>query len=357
MSRLFWKFFWSSLGGQVVAINVVFIASGGFRLLLHPGVRQPFLPFFIAAIGGVATAALLAWYFDKPIRTLRTAFTLAASGDLDVHLDPVMLRRRDELAELGKHFNTMTGRLRDLIEGQRRLLHDVSHEMRSPLARMQAAIGLARRQPERLEAHLKRIELEAMRMDALVEELLMLARIQSGVGFELRQEISLIELASAVVEDCDFEARLTGGEVRLTAASNLTVRGNSELLHRAVENVIRNAVKHGGAGHVVSVDLRGGDECDEAVLQVLDSGPGVPADFLEAIFEPFRRPPSSDRSAAGHGLGLTIARRIVETHGGSIKATNRPEGGLAVRIVLPRLTPVPEPPPGGRTSRVSDGRA
>jgi two-component system OmpR family sensor kinase len=108
---------------------------------------------------------------------------------------------------------------------------------------------------------------------------------------------------------------------------------------------------------VVSVDLRGGDECDEAVLQVLDSGPGVPADFLEAIFEPFRRPPSSDRSAAGHGLGLTIARRIVETHGGSIKATNRPEGGLAVRIVLPRLTPVPEPPPGGRTSRVSDGRA
>jgi two-component system OmpR family sensor kinase len=358
MTRLFWKFFWASLACQVLAIVVVVDAYGGLKVLLHPNVKQPLVPFFVAAVGGIATAALLAWYFAKPIRSLRSAFTVAASGDLDVHLDPVVLRRRDELAELGQHFNRMTGRLRDLIEGQRQLLHDVSHEMRSPLARMHAAIGLARRQPERLDAHLKRIELEAARMDTLVEELLMVARVQGGVGFEMKEQISLAELVTAVAEDCDFEARLAGGEVQLIAAASVSVRGNAELLHRALENVIRNAVKHGGAGRAVTVDLTGWDESDHVVLRVLDNGPGVPADYLEAIFEPFSRPPSPNRrSADGHGLGLTIARRIVEAHGGSIKAANRAEGGLELRIVLPRLAQLPELPRADHPGRVIDARS
>ena len=332
MGRLFWTFFCSALAGQLLTFAA---GTEAYHLMHRPGGPTPYLAFLGAAFGGGASAALLAWYFAKPIRNLRSALTAAAEGCLDVHFDPGMLRGRNELADLGRHFNRMADRLRALIEGQQRLLHDVSHEMRSPLARLQTAVGLVRRQPEKLDAHLKRIELEATRMDTLVEELLTLAQAQSGVGFEMDEEIGLVDLAAAVVEDCDFEARLTGGKVQLQATSSPSVRGNSELLHRAIENVVRNAVKHGAPGHTVTVELGGSDEVGRAWVRVLDSGPGVPPEYLETIFEPFRRPPNVSRTAAeSHGLGLAIAQRIVEAHGGRISASNRREGGLSVEILL-----------------------
>ena len=332
MGRLFWTFFCSALAGQLLTFAA---GTEAYHLMHGPSGPTPYLAFLGAAFGGGASAALLAWYFAKPIRNLRSALTAAAEGRLDLHFDPGMLRGRDELADLGRHFNRMAERLRDLIEGQQRLLHDVSHEMRSPLARLQTAVGLVRRQPEKLEAHLQRIELEATRIDTLVEELLTLAQAQSGVGFEMDEQISLVELAAAVVQDCDFEARLTGGKVELQASSSPGVRGNSELLHRAIENVVRNAVKHGAPGQTVTLELGGGGEVGRAWVRVLDSGPGVPPAYLETIFEPFRRPPNATRTAAeSHGLGLAIAQRIVAAHGGSICASNRLEGGLRVEILL-----------------------
>jgi two-component system OmpR family sensor kinase len=340
MGRLFWKFFWYAWCAQIATVAFGSLAFRHYPVTLGVrGALPPFeapLPMLTAVLASLGLAALLAWYFAKPIRSLREAFTAAESGDLDVHLDPVMARRRDELADLGRHFERMAARLREVLEGQRRLLHDVSHEMRSPLARLQAAIGLARQQPEKLEEHLKRMELEAVRIDALVEELLTLARLQSRIDLDLDQEICLVDVVSSVIEDCDFEARLEGGQVKLTAASSLLVRGNPEFLHRAIENVVRNAVKHGGKGRQVTLALREDSNGTRAELFVLDSGPGVPNDFLERIFEPFVRPSTAaGAEASGHGLGLTIARRIVEAHGGHIRAANRPEGGLSVQILLP----------------------
>ncbi|HEY5757341.1 MAG TPA: HAMP domain-containing sensor histidine kinase [Steroidobacter sp.] len=338
MGRLFWKFFWYAWCAQLAAMtcgSLIFRwypQSGNVR---EPQILEP-LPLLVALVASLALAALLAWYMAKPIRVLREAFSAAEAGDLDVKLDPVMSRRHDELADLGRHFERMAARLRKVLDGQRRLLHDVSHEMRSPLARLQAAIGLARQQPEKLEQHFKRIELEAVRIDALVEELLTLARLQGGIGLELKQEICLIDVVNAVIEDCDFEARLDGGAVKLTDTSNLHVHGDSDLLHRAIENVVRNAVKHGGKGRSVTVALRAGADGTRAQLCVLDSGPGVPPEYLERIFEPFVRPAAAAGAEAnGYGLGLTIARRIVDAHRGDIRLSNRAEGGLSVEILLP----------------------
>lgn len=334
MGRLFWKVFLCNWLAQLVAL--------GFGVIWLRGHVQPMpapttLPGLFAVVtASFASAALLAWYLAKPIRNLRSAFIAASAGDFRVKLAPTMVRRRDELADLGQYFDQMTSRLRQLLEGQLRLLHDVSHEMRSPLARLQAAIGLARQQPERFDAHLTRIELEAVRMDALVEELLTLARLQARVGIDLEEDIFLSELLAALVKDCDFEARASGGEVQLVADSIPIVRGNSELLHRAIENVVRNAIKHGGLDRTVAVTLSCSPHSECARVLVLDSGPGVPDAQLEAIFDPFVSADAAGRSrTGGHGLGLTIARRIIAAHGGLIRASNRDEGGLMVDIELP----------------------
>jgi signal transduction histidine kinase len=308
VGRLVWKFFAFNWIAQLAAISI-----GFFWLRAHTELAPaPTLPGLFAVLAtSFLSAAVLSWYFAKPIRSLQAGFTAAAAGDLSVRMKPVLAHRHDELADLGRHFDKMTARLREVLEGHQRLLHDVSHEMRSPLARLHAAIGLARQQPDRLDAHLGRIELEAVRMDALV---------------------------AALVEDCDFEARAKGGGVQLFSEPAPVIRGNSELLHRAIENVVRNAVKHGGAGRSVVVR----SSCDQSRrnvrVLVLDSGPGVPEAQLEAIFEPFVNFDASESaSSSGHGLGLTIARRIIATHGGSVKASNRPEGGLMVAIELPVL--------------------
>ena len=332
MGRLFRKFFLCIWVAQLAAVGLGFLWLRGHLQILPVPTALPGLFGVIAA--SFASAALLAWYFAKPIRGLRSAFTAAAAGDFAVKLEPVMARRHDELADLGRHFDQMASLLQQLLEGQRRLLHDVSHEMRSPLARLHAGIGLARQQPERFNVHLDRIELEAVRMDALVEELLTLARLQ-GVGISLEEDICLSNLLVGLAEDCDFEARANGGEVQMLADSRLIVRGNSELLHRAIENVVRNAIKHGGAGRPVAIKLS--RDCDSgfARLLVLDSGPGVPDTHLEAIFEPFVTADADRGHTTGHGLGLTIARRIIAAHGGSVQASNRPEGGLMVEIELP----------------------
>jgi two-component system OmpR family sensor kinase len=348
MGRWFWKFFyydWLAQLGSIACGSILFRTH--FVPPGEPGwLPLNTLPMLIALATSVALAALLAWHFAKPIRALREAFTAAESGNLDVHLDPVVTARRDELAELGRHFERMAARLREVLDGQRRLLHDVSHEMRSPLARLQAAIGLARQTPDKVEDHLKRMELEAVRIDALVEELLTLARLQSGIGVEADQQVCLVDVADAVVEDSDFEARLAGGRVRLDAGANCCVRGNPELLHRALENIVRNAVRHGGHGGTVIVELR--EVAGAARLLVLDNGPGVAPEFMTRIFEPFERPPNvAGTQAGGYGLGLTIARRIVEAHGGTIQAANRSEGGLSVEIVLPLAAPSPALPGAG----------
>jgi signal transduction histidine kinase len=293
------------------------------------------LPIVATTLASLLFAALLAWYFSRPIRALRSAFEAASAGDLAPKFGAEKNAvAGDELAELGHDFDRMSAQLRTLMEGQRRLLHDVSHELRSPLARLQAAIGLAHQQPDKLQASLERIERESVRMDRLVGELLTLSRLDAATGQAGDEPIDLVEMVDGIADDARFEA---GAHIEVAAPSPLSVRGAPDLLWSAVENIVRNAVKHGGAAGKVEVLLHA--DAEQVHVDVLDRGPGIAETHLGQVFEPFFRSNPTQNNVDGHGLGLAIAKRVVENHGGHISAANRPGGGLRVTISLPRIEP------------------
>jgi len=298
---------------------------------LHkPGVRIPFLPFLGALLASLGCALGLAWYFAKPIRRLRSAFDAAAEGDLAVRVGDSMGGRRDELADLGRDFDRMTARLESSMGAQRQLLHDVSHEMRSPLARLQAAIGLARQQPERMDSSLERIERESERMNLLVGELLTLSRLGAGVT-GMQESIDMSELLGNIVEDARFEGRVRGLKVDFVTGEMPDIRANGELLYRAIENVVRNALRYSPDGGVVRIEA--GVQQGAFHLAICDRGPGVPEPDLENIFKPFFRG-GAQVAGEGYGLGLAIASRVVGMLNGRIFAQNRSGGGLAVEMRL-----------------------
>lgn len=292
----------------------------------------PLLPLGAGLIASLIFGALLARNFSQPIRRLRAAVDAVAGGNLATHPGAEIGRRHDDLADLARDFDRMTDRLRQLVENQRRLLHDVSHELRSPLARQQAALDLARQQPGKTDASLGRIESELQRMDRLVGELLTLSRLDAAVGDTARDSVDVGELVNAVVLDAAFELNNSDRSIVLDCTTETLIDGNYELLRRAVENLVRNAIKHTAAGTVVEVSV--GAVGQGLQIEVCDRGPGVAPAELETIFEPFFRGREAD-AVVGHGLGLAIARRVVDAHGGSIRANNRAGGGLCVRILLP----------------------
>lgn len=319
--------------GEVFLVFVPAGQSPGRGMLQR---REPLSPMLLLAIGIVASLAvsmLLAWYVSKPIRNLRWAFAAAALGRLETRVAPLMGGRRDEIADLGRDFDRMAQRLQALLDAQKRLLHDISHELRSPLARLQAAIGLARQDPARVEASLERIEQEAVRLDQLVGEVLTLSRLESGASAESQECVDLVELIASVCEDARFEAEASGRSFTFSGSGEAMARVHAELLYRAVENVVRNAVKYAPEGSCIEVVLSR-EVPQRLVVRVLDRGPGVAPEDLERIFEPFYRG-RADTVASGFGLGLAIARHAVQAHGGSIRATNRDGGGLLVEISLP----------------------
>ena len=282
----------------------------------------------------IATALLLAWYVAKPIRSLRGAFEAVACGDLQRRIASQVGARNDELADLGRDFDRMASRLQASMEGQRRLLHDVSHELRSPLARLQAAVGIMRQKPEQPADMIDRIEDETARMDELVGELLTLSRLEAGELAGAEEEIDLHELVDEVVRDANFEAQTQGRAVVWEEHGNALLRGRPELLHSAIENIVRNALKHAPESRTVWVETSANEIEQRYILRVLDAGAGVPDEELPSLFSPFFRGANTPNTE-GYGLGLAIARRCIEAHGGTIRADNRPAGGLRVEIMLP----------------------
>jgi len=247
-----------------------------------------------------------------------------------------MGRRRDEIADLAQDFDAMAERLQQSIASRDRLLHDVSHELRSPLARMSVAVGLARKSGEIPENALVRIESEGRRLNEIVGDLLSLSRAESDAGVE-EIYFDLGALLQVVCDDARFEAQPCGVEVRLELSPDLAdpdraplLKGAPQLLRRGVENVIRNALRFSPAGEAVVV--RAGLAGGRFEIEVSDTGPGVPPAMLETIFEPFVKGAAESR---GVGLGLSIARRALAAHGGALQAVNREGGGLSMRITLP----------------------
>ncbi|MBS1227584.1 MAG: hypothetical protein H6R17_861 [Proteobacteria bacterium] len=302
------------------------------------GPEAPATVLVAAFLASLLVSVLLARHLTAPISRLRDAFEALAAGRLDFRIGATMCERRDEIGELGGEFDKMAGRLEQLMAARDRLLHDVSHELRSPLARMQTAVGLAHQQPARIEGALERIGLEASRLDELVGELLTLARLESGKQTPGDEYIDLRELLASVVDDARFEASNSGRTIALAddLERDVVLHASGPLLHRAIENIIRNALQHTPAGCKVEVSLHAAASGRLRIV-IRDHGPGIAEDQLPSVFEPFFRSSKSDATnARGFGLGLAIARRAIEAHGGSIVAENvAGGGGLRVVIELP----------------------
>ena len=321
--------------------TVVLSLPPGPRVFIGPrGLPIPGL--VIGVITSGLVCYLLAWFLTKPIVRLRTATRQLAAGDLTARTGAPASMRRDEVTGLMRDFDAMAERLETLVKAQSRLLNDISHELRSPLARLNVALGLAR-QRAGVESTdmLDRIELEASRLNELIARILTLARLEDGEQLVPQTPVALDEIVASVSEDAEFEAQARHCHVIPSVAEgNWEVRGNASLLHSAVENVVRNAIRYTQEGTSVEIDLKrevhGG--ISEAVLRVSDAGPGVPSDALDKLFEPFYRlDDARGRLTGGVGLGLAITERAVRFHGGKVSAFNRPGNGLMVEIRLPLI--------------------
>jgi signal transduction histidine kinase len=292
----------------------------------------------VLLIGGVFCYAL-AKYLTTPLQKLRSTTNELAEGKLGARVTINLANRRDEIGQLGRDFNGMAERLESMVLAQQRLLGDISHELRSPLARLGVALGLARqRSGAEVKGALDRIEHESDNLNEMISQLLTLTRLESGTDGRRRTEVDLAALVREVAEDADFEARSTNRSVQVTSVDKCSISGVEELLRSAVENVVRNAVRFTAEGTAVEVSLhrQNGSAENFAVIIVRDRGRGVPEEKLERIFRPFYRTEDArDRqSGGGTGLGLAITERAVRLHGGSVKAANAPDGGLAVEMKL-----------------------
>ncbi len=281
---------------------------------------------------GILLCYLLAYYLTYPVRRLQRAVERFGRGDLSAR---AATRRHDELGELGRTFDRMADRIQLLLDAQHRLLLDISHELRSPLARLRVAVELARSGQNR-EAALNRIEKEAERLNSLVGGLLQVTRAESDPDALHHQPVRLDQLLEELVNDASIEAQARSSEVRLAMTQPVTVQGDSELLRRAIENVIRNAIRYTPDGAAVEVSLEAAE--GRAVVRIRDYGPGVPDEALPRIFDAFYRVEADRaRASGGAGLGLSIARRAVELHKGAIRARNA-QPGLLVEIELPAVS-------------------
>jgi two-component system sensor histidine kinase CpxA len=312
----------------------------------------------IAILSSGLVCYFLAWYMTKPVARLRAATQQLAAGDLTARAGNPKSRRHDEIAGLVRDFDAMAGRLETLVRAQSRLLNDISHELRSPLARLNVALGLARQRsgPE-TASMLERIELEASRLNELIGRLLTLARLEDGEQRVPATPVLLDEVVLNIAEDAEFEAQARHCHVSSEIpAGSWEVRGQASLLHSAIENVVRNAIRYTREGTTVEIRLErsSSSKGSEAVVRVADCGSGVPTDALEKLFQPFYRlDDDRGRQTGGVGLGLAITERAVRFHGGSVGAFNRPEGGLLVEIRLPLLASSkaeirPEPVPASQ---------
>lgn len=319
---------------SIISKDGVVLSLRSTHSLGKEGDRQPghWTPLIVGTVMSALFSGYLAYYLAWPLAYLRRAMSDVALGRFETRVKPMMGRRRDEIVDLAEDCDRMANQLKLLVEAQQHLLHDISHELRSPLTRMQAAIGLLQQDPARLEM-VERIDRESVRMDTLIEALLTLARMQGRPESIEREPIDIVELLSVIVEDAQFEAQMKGCRVSLQTCPTFVSRASGELLYRCFENVIRNAVRYSKPNTAVAVLAKANPDASCLTVQITDQGPGVENERLQDIFDPFER--GLSEASSGFGLGLAIASRAVEIHGGTIMARNEPSAGLTVEINLP----------------------
>jgi two-component system sensor histidine kinase CpxA len=309
--------------------------SGGTRVVAAlnpfrgPGPRNNIGVFLSVAVICVALSFMLVRNFMTPLSELRRTTLELANGELSVRVGRNVTDRGDEIADLGGSFNKMAERVEALVLSQKRLLSDISHEIRSPLQRMEVASALLRDKRGNPRPYIDRIELEICRVDEMVEELLTLTRADE-TPLAKSERVALDEVIGSILADAEFES---GVKTIAADIQKISVPGDATLLSRALRNVIHNAIRYTAPETGVEIDAR--RDGSRVVVTVRDHGPGVPEKELDKIFLPYYRTDEArERSRGGAGLGLAITKRIVERHGGEVAASNAPSGGLLVTISL-----------------------
>lgn len=367
MGRLFWKLFiaifLALLSTDIIVGNIVEWEAQHAKLAITPTIvatlptpdnhhalssnqesarqepdSEPFFSlsyvvFFFSIISSALFAGILSWSVSHPIKLLLEHLKSAADGDLLARVSPKITASHDEFSELGAAFDLMALRLNNMIKSQSKMLHHVSHELRSPLARIQMAVGLVMQNPKKMQSSLQRVELEAVRMERMISELLEIFRFESGMQKLQKTTVDLKALLTGIVGDVLFEKREAKLNL-LLPANPVTIEGQLELLQRAFDNVIRNAVKYGPEQGVVTIELQHSDRTGEVIIEVQDQGQGVEPQELDEIFRPFVRGRRASQ-VEGHGIGLAMTKHIVEAHGGFVNATNLSPLGFMIRIHLP----------------------
>jgi two-component system sensor histidine kinase CpxA len=315
------------------------------ELLSGPGAAFGMSPEVVLLRAGVAfivsglVCYFLTRYLTTPILRLRAVAQLISAGQLGMRAEAKLELRRDEFGDLVRDFNLMASKSENLISSQRQLLYDVSHELRSPLARMNVALDLLHRRVGE-DSALRHMETDLKRLNEMITRLLTVAKLDAANALQSQVRVNLTELVSSIAVDAEFEAQEKGNRVVVFHEADLVVLGDPNLLRSAVENVLRNAMRYTKPGTAVEVALQTTQATgsSEAVIVVRDHGTGVPIDELANIFKPFYRVTDGQASESiGAGLGLAITERIVKLHEGRIRAINESDGGLRVEMVFPRL--------------------
>src|SRR5271155_317802 len=318
--------------GSIYTVLLVPRSPSIFGALSLPAISLTIL--CIALVVSALTSWWLAEHLTAPIRRIQAGARALASENLDVRVSAGLEDRKDELAVLARDFDAMADQLRANRTATTQLLRDISHELRSPLARMRVALGLARQPPADFPRQLDRLEREIERLDSLISQVLKLARLHGTEAMMERETLDLDEVVEEVVRDANFEGAAKNCAIHLRGAVRSAANGNRDLVRSAVENVLRNAVRYSPAD--APVDVAVARSASGIEILVRDRGPGVPDRDLERIFEPFYRVAESrDRDSGGEGIGFAITAQVMKAHGGSAKAANAEGGGLEVRLCLP----------------------
>ena len=330
--------------------SYVFMVTMPRTSALVPTTPQAWLQYAAALVTSALVCYALTRYVVTPVRKLQAATRRLAAGDLRARVSstPAFSHRKDEFSELARDFDEMAMQIDDLLTAQRRLIADISHELGSPLTRVNVALGLAfRKAGVEVRPELERIQHEAQRVNELIRQLLLLSELENRAPADPPEVIDLTALAREVAADAEFEAGSRHCRVTVGAVGAFFVRGVPHLLRSAVENIVRNAVRYTAENSEVAIELdrvTPGDPApgNRVLVRVRDQGPGVPPSALTQLFSPFYRVSEArDRQSGGTGLGLAITRQAVEAHGGSVRAENQPGGGLLVEVELVSCEPGP----------------
>ena len=280
---------------------------------------------------------LLSNYLTKPLRSLSLAAKSLATGQLSTRVGRFVGHHRDEIAQLSHDFDRMAEKIEKMVISKERLLQDISHELRSPLARLQIAVELGRKKSgAEARNEFARMEEECLRLNSLIGEILDFARLDKSVYSLQRTQVNIPALIEHIVADANYEFNKANKHVILTSIACCTLFVDERLLHRAIENILRNALHYSPNKDIVHILMALSDDQKNLIIQIEDEGPGVPPDQLKKIFKPFYRvDPSREKKTGGYGLGLTIAHQAIYLHNGTIQVSNKITGGLTVTIVLP----------------------